>query len=105
MKDETSQKVIQEQWDNAEKVEVEVKLPNPDKPEYPIITSEKRVTFKVLFNQVLPLAKEDGCVFIPYEETTEAARQKRAEEQIQGNIAADNDPMAMAAAAAEKSKD
>ena len=44
-------------------------------------------------------------MFIPYEETTEVARQKRAEEQIQGNIAADNDPMAMAAAAAEKGKE
>ena len=97
--------MIQENWDKIAKKEVDVERHNPAKPEYPIKTTELRIRFKHLFAQVLPAAKEDGCIFIPYEETTEAARQKKQEDEVTGNIAADHDPMAAAAAAAEANKD
>ena len=84
--------MIEDLWKEAEKKSIEVKLPNPAKPEYPIITNVDIVTFKVLYQQVLPIAKEDGCLFVPYEETTEAARKKVAEENDKGNLAADDDP-------------
>ena len=54
-----------------------IEIPNKDKPEYPIKTIEKRVSFKALYLKIVPLAKEDGCIFIPYEETTDEKRKEK----------------------------
>ena len=57
----------------------EVKLPNPDYPEYPIIIQEKRVAFKPIYESVYAEAKNDGCIWIPFEETTPKPKQSYAE--------------------------
>ena len=102
--DAEQEKQINDMWKHIEKSQHEITLPNPEKPEYPIRTKEYRTTFKAIWAMVLPAAKTDGCIFIPYEETTDEKRKQKQTEELLGNLAADHDPMGKAAASSEATK-
>ena len=57
----------------------ELKLPNPEYPEYPIITQEKRVKFTPLYQALYAEARADGCIWIPFEETSPKKKPSYAE--------------------------
>ena len=72
-----TQKDCEAVWKSIEgKTVVEKKMPNPKKPQYPIFVKEERINFRSLWSLILAAGKEDGCVWIPFEETTEIAREK-----------------------------
>ena len=59
--------------------EFELKLPNPNYPEYPIITQEKRIKFKPLYEAIYAEARSDGCIWVPFEETSPKRKATMAE--------------------------
>lgn len=72
-----TQKDVEAVWKSIkDKTIVEKKVPNPKKPQYPLLVKEERINFRSLWSQILEAGKEDGCVWIPFEETTEIAREK-----------------------------
>ena len=48
----------------------EYKVPNLEYPEYPIIKTEKRVKFAPLYEIFYEQARNDGCIWISFEETS-----------------------------------
>ena len=70
---------IEAMFDQLPGKDFELKLPNPDYPKYPIITSEKRVAFKPLFDAIYAEARADGCIWIPFEETSPKPKLSYAE--------------------------
>lgn len=70
---------IEAMFDQLQGKDFELKLPNPDYPKYPIITSEKRVAFKPLFDAIYAEARTDGCIWIPFEETSPKPKLSYAE--------------------------
>ena len=74
---------IEAMFDQLPGKDFELKLPNPDYPKYPIITSEKRVAFKPLFDAIYAEARADGCIWIPFEETSPKPKLSYAEQQEQ----------------------
>ena len=61
---------IEELFDTLPHTERDIELPNLDRPEYPIKKKEKRVAFKPLFDALYAEARADGCIWIPFEETS-----------------------------------
>ena len=59
--------------------EREYEVPNPERPEYPIKKKENRVAFKPLFDALYAEARADGCIWIPFEETSPKKKQSYAD--------------------------
>ena len=70
---------IEALFDSLDAQKFELKLPNDSDPEHPFITEEKRVTFKPLFDAVYGEARSDGCIWIPFEETSPKPKMSYAE--------------------------
>ena len=56
-----------------------LKLPNLEYPEYPIVTEERRVGFRALYDAVYAEARADGCIWIPFDETSPKKKPSYAE--------------------------
>ena len=76
---------IEEIFDTLPFKEREIELPNKERPEYPIRKKEKRVAFKPLFDALYAEARADGCIWIPFEETSPKPKQSYAD-MMEGGV-------------------
>ena len=79
-KADQEKKAIEAMYDSLPKKEVEVTIINPYKPKEKRTENQMRVEFDPLHEMILKEAKEDGCIWIPYE-VTEAENKKKKEEE------------------------
>ena len=70
---------IENMFDTLPFKEREYEVPNPERPEYPIKKKENRVAFKPLFDALYAEARADGCIWIPFEETSPKKKQSYAD--------------------------
>ena len=52
-------------------------VPDPKNPKYEVKKTETRVEFEPLLEMLLEEARNDGCLMIPFEETSKKAVEER----------------------------
>lgn len=53
-----------------------ITFPNSKDPSKPIVVTEPRIAFQPLYDITYSKARTDGCIWVPFEETTETAMKK-----------------------------
>merc|ERR1712228_412456 len=77
---------------------MEVIIVNPYKPKEKTKEMQKRVEFQPIYDMILAEAKEDGCIWIPYEVTEEENRRKKEAaardntEEVKSNLTPSSKP-------------
>lgn len=69
-REERDRPQIEALFDTLPGQDFELKIPNPEYPDFPIIKKERRVTFAPLYKTFYEQARADGCIWIPFEETS-----------------------------------
>ena len=69
-KEERDRAPIEAMFDQLEGENYDVEYPNPRDPVNPIKRTERRIKFKPLYLNFYDQAKSDGCLWVPFEETT-----------------------------------
>lgn len=77
---------FEQRWPKLKKITFEYSVPDPANPKYTRSAIEERVEFENIWLMLILEARADGCLLIPFEETS-----KKYVEERERQIAAEND--------------
>lgn len=75
-----------QRWPMLTKIAFQITVPDPSNPKLTRPAFEERVEFESIWHMLLQEARADGCLLIPFEETS-----KKYVEERERQIAAEND--------------